>query len=156
MVISLLLFPQLLVRRLVNTLRQKKYVLGAETGKATKLGMYNHDPVKVFEHLDVSKDGSLSKEEFTTALKRIGLPFKPNHVGELLSAFDVDQDGHISKDEFVKMATELLNANKEKTRTKNKNKKQGRHLTKNRTIATKKVEAQVLNKRARFVLSFEA
>ena len=127
---------------------------GAETGKAAKLGMYNHDPVKVFEQLDVSDDGALSKEEFATAMRKIGLPFKPSQVKELLNAFDIDKDGNISKDEFVKMATELLNVNKEKAGSRNKKTSvtPSAGSRKKRAKTKERKEPRVLTKRQRVLI----
>ena len=107
----------------------------------------------MFEHLDVSDDGSLSKEEFATALKKIGLPFKSSQTKELLNAFDVNKDGNISKEEFVKMATELLTVNEDKEGINNKNKNVTPRAgsRRRRAKAKEKREPRVLTKRQRFV-----
>ncbi len=55
----------------------------------------NIDPDKVFEKLDVDKDGKISKDEVDKADRP--------RLKENFSKIDADSDGFISKEEFNKM-----------------------------------------------------
>eukprot|EP00753_Platysulcus_tardus_P018617 PLAT6971.1.p1 GENE.PLAT6971.1~~PLAT6971.1.p1 ORF type:complete len:894 (+),score=532.56 PLAT6971.1:35-2716(+) len=58
---------------------------------------------EVFAAIDVSGDGLISIDEFSTALEGLGMSYTPEEVAKLASVIDTDGDGNIDLDEFSSM-----------------------------------------------------
>lgn len=58
---------------------------------------------QAFEHLDINRDGRLSRGEFIKALRTMGLEeLSGKEIDALLASIDSDADGHIMYKEFSK------------------------------------------------------
>eukprot|EP01029_Cantina_marsupialis_P027812 TRINITY_DN774033_c0_g1_i1.p1 TRINITY_DN774033_c0_g1~~TRINITY_DN774033_c0_g1_i1.p1 ORF type:complete len:845 (-),score=296.42 TRINITY_DN774033_c0_g1_i1:323-2857(-) len=68
-------------------------------GRAIK--SQRHSITRGFAAFDVNKDGQISTEEFTTALKQLGLTFSPEQTQRIIEFVDKDNSGTIEYEEFV-------------------------------------------------------
>ena len=64
------------------------------------LELANADEDAGFSSLDADGDGSISKEELSSAMQRLGANPSDEEVSAMVSAVDVDGDGAIDRDEF--------------------------------------------------------
>merc|ERR1719190_159318 len=62
----------------------------------------------IFEKMDSDHSGSLSKQEFMTALTSMELGLTRREINTIMFQIDQDQDGNISYREFVPFAFDLL------------------------------------------------
>merc|ERR1711981_351516 len=62
----------------------------------------------IFERMDGDGSGTLSKQEFVTALTSMELGLTRREVNTIMFQIDQDQDGNISYREFVPFAFDLL------------------------------------------------
>ena len=66
---------------------------------------------KIFKEIDTNKNGKLSKEEITEAVKKYGKDVKSvwtaTHITETIAFYDRDKDGELDEQEFLECIKEL-------------------------------------------------
>eukprot|EP00048_Salpingoeca_helianthica_P021346 m.11788 g.11788 ORF g.11788 m.11788 type:complete len:473 (-) comp5865_c0_seq1:115-1533(-) len=60
----------------------------------------------LFDRIDTDKNGILYASELQQELKRLNLPFAPQHIRDIFLAADRDQDGHVNFEEFFNYCME--------------------------------------------------
>ena len=63
---------------------------------------------RLFNQLDVNRDGQLSRSEIQQSLRLMKLPFTDSYVDELMSKVDTDKNNLVSYDEFETYVTTKL------------------------------------------------
>ena len=56
---------------------------------------------KVYEQMDVNKDGGISQQEFINGIENLNLGLKYADIAAAFDRIDVSQDGEIELEEFV-------------------------------------------------------